>query len=88
MRKTILDQSNDEKTPQKLLFDVNQDLQQLHHDMKVLAWGCDLLWHGEFRTSNDNEYLSHFPVAILRALSSRSGELSVSLDAAVKEAAR
>lgn len=87
MRKTILDQSNDEKTPQKLLVDVNMDLQQLHHDMKVLAWGCDLLWHGKFRTSKDNEYLSHFPVALLRALASRSGELSASMNDALKGAA-
>jgi hypothetical protein len=57
-----------------------RDLYELHHDMRVLSWGCDLLWLGQFDTTIDNEFLSQFPVAVLRALTARTGQLQAAIE--------
>ncbi|WP_137128907.1 hypothetical protein [Rhizobium sp. FY34] len=55
------------------------DIYELHHDLEVLAWGCDQLWHANFSTHRDNEYLSHFPVAALRAMAARTCLLNTTI---------
>lgn len=73
--KTLLNTQNKPASASAALEAAGFDLYELHHDMEVLAWGCDQLWHSHFTPADDNEFLSHFPLAVLRSLTSRTGEL-------------
>ncbi len=82
---TLLDTQNRPETAKAALDAVQYDLYELQHDIKVMAWGCDTLWHSEFRTTDDNEFLSRLPVAILRTLASRTEQLHAAVNDLTRE---
>lgn len=83
--KTLLNTQDRPKNSKAALEAVEFDLYELQHDIKVMAWGCDLLWHSEFSVQGDNEYLSHFPVAILRSLAVRTEQLHAAVNGLNRE---
>ncbi len=83
--KTLLDTQNRPETAKAAFEAVEFDLYELQHDIKVMAWGCDLLWHSQFNPQDENEFLSHFPVAILRGLAARTEQLHAAVDGLNRE---
>ena len=86
--KTLLNIQNRPKTAKAAFEAVGFDLYELQHDVKVMAWGCDLLWHSQFDMQADNEFLSHLPVAILRSLAARTEQLHAAVDCLNREGVR
>lgn len=82
--KTLLDTQNQPTTAKEAMQAAEIDLYELKQDIEVIAWGCDLLWHSQFLKSDDNEYLSLFPVAVLRSLASRTSQLHTAVYDLVK----
>ncbi|MGV8939564.1 MAG: hypothetical protein ACOH2J_20790 [Allorhizobium sp.] len=83
--KTLLNTENKPNTAQAAFEAVQLDLCELQHDIKVMAWGCDMLWHSSFCRQDDNEFLSHLPIAILRSLASRTGQLHAAVEELKRE---
>lgn len=83
--KTLLDTQNHPKTAEEAFDTIEIDLYELQHDIKVIAWGCDQLWHSQFSMQDDNEFLSHLPVAILRSLAARTEQLHAAVNGLKRE---
>lgn len=59
-------ETNSEADANRQTMALIRQVNDFHYEMESLAWGAEQLWHSEFRREQDNEFLSRFPVAILR----------------------
>lgn len=84
MIKKLLDTQDQPTTAKEAMTAAEIDLYELKQDIDVIAWGCEELWFHQFTKSADNEYLSLFPVAILRSLASRTEQLHDTVHQLVK----